>query len=71
MTYKDKGSYESSPPCIERCMQRCMKNLLRKTWGSYIYVYGFKYIDVCIERYRRCSAKLQGSCVCVCKDVYV
>jgi len=27
MTYKDKGSYESSPPCTYRCMH------------SYIYVY--------------------------------
>ena len=43
MTYKDKGSYESSPPCT--CIHQCIPYI-----DIYIIEYN-TYIDICIIEY--------------------
>jgi len=52
MTYKDKGSYESSPPCTPRLLtwcagwqcRLCVQGLMNGSIYVYIYMYIYTYI---------------------------
>jgi len=48
MTYKDKGSYESSPPCIHLSCDTSQRNL-RHEWDAYASEARMRY--VCVDKY--------------------
>jgi len=59
MTYKDKGSYETSPPC-NKC--RCMH------LNTFVYVYIFIYLCIYTQCVAECNMYIY---ICICVYVHV
>ena len=68
MTYKDKGSYESSPPCISVSVWLCICASVCVCVCVYVCVRGneMEYVHACL-----CLWLCLYLCLCVCVCVYV
>ena len=69
MTYKDKGSYESSPPCISKRQDiRVSSHVARVLWvlcHTYMQAYMLPFHIVCIYNTLKCDCHLNTTRHCV------